>query len=81
MTTKAITRKQDDAAELLYRQVSVGICGGMSYGQMAEALEVPLHKISRIVNELFNRTGMSDRLEFALRQNAAVRELAFPEAA
>lgn len=80
MTTLSITRKQNAETELLHRQVSVGICGGMSYHQMAEALGVPPSKISRVVNELFDRTGMSDRLEFALRQNAAVRELAFPDA-
>jgi DNA-binding NarL/FixJ family response regulator len=63
------------------RQIAVGLCCGMAEKQMAEALGVSLNQIRHRTRKLLDRSGMADRMEFALVQNAAVREQMYPDVA
>jgi DNA-binding NarL/FixJ family response regulator len=57
------------------RQIAMGICLGMSVRQMAEALDLNIPTVYKSHYRVIRDAGMSDRVEFALLQNAGVREV------
>lgn len=67
------------ARTLIERQVVLGMCAGMRAYQIAEAIERPAEAVARVMRRLLIRSGMQDRVEFALQQNAAVRELRYAQ--
>ena len=46
----------------------------MSAGQMAEALDISITSVLMYQRQIIIDAGMSDRFEFALTQNASIRE-------
>jgi len=72
--TAAQSEKRAAAAELLRRQVAVCLCVHLSDRRIAELLGITYYRATRIVNQLLTETGMGDRMEFAIQQNAAVRD-------
>jgi hypothetical protein len=60
------------------RQISMGICLGMSVRQMAEALNLKAGYVEDLQTVVIRDAGMNDRVEFALIQNAGTRELMYP---
>jgi DNA-binding CsgD family transcriptional regulator len=61
------------------RRIAFGLCGGMSNRQIAEALGMDPDSTGPLVTRLLTKTGMANRFEFALQQNAAVRDLLHAE--
>lgn len=61
--------------KFLMHQISLCMCVGMSIQQTADTLELPYTNVVNLRGVLFNRTGMTGRVEFAVQQNAAMREL------
>lgn len=64
--------------ELRRRQISLCLCVGLSNRQMADVLGAPESVIAREAFCVLEDSGMDSRFEFALRQNAAVREELWP---
>lgn len=58
------------------RQLAFALCCRMPYAVIAQALGITTKSVARRVTSLLDKTGMGDPFEFALQQNAAVRELA-----
>ena len=61
------------------RQIAFGLCCGMSNEQMADALGVAKNTVAGRARHLMEKTGMANRIEFALQQNARVREQIYGE--
>jgi DNA-binding NarL/FixJ family response regulator len=62
---------------LRQRQLAFAICCGMPLRVIAEALSISVLTVKGMLHHLLNKTGMANRIEFALQQNAAVRELLY----
>jgi DNA-binding NarL/FixJ family response regulator len=67
-------RKPAAIGTLYDRQVSLGLCAGLSTRQMARILGRSKSSINAKVHSLLHKTGMADRLEFAVQMNACTRE-------
>jgi hypothetical protein len=65
---------RDPRTQLLKRQIALCTCVRMNYRQIAMALGISTYEAQRVTEQLLDETGMSDRFEFAVQQNAAVRE-------
>jgi DNA-binding NarL/FixJ family response regulator len=61
------------------RQLAFAICCGMPDSVIAEALGIGPYRVRISIAELLEKTGMANRVEFATQQNAAVRELLYPD--
>lgn len=62
------------AMDVRRRQVAFGLCAGLHYGQTAEPPGILYQAVEHCARGLFDQPGMADRFEFAVQENAAVRE-------
>jgi DNA-binding CsgD family transcriptional regulator len=69
-----MTLSRNERERILHR-MTLCMCVGMSIQQTADTLDLPYTNVVNLRGVLFNRTGMTGRVEFAVQQNAAVREL------
>lgn len=60
--------------ELRKRQFAFAICCGMPTEVVAGALGSTIHAVQACITRLLEESGMADRFEFAIQQNADVRE-------
>jgi len=62
------------AAELRARQLTLALCCGMPEPVIASALGLQQRAVHSAIWRLVEDRGMTNRIEFAIQQNAAVRE-------
>jgi DNA-binding NarL/FixJ family response regulator len=67
-------RKANQRLTFMQRCVALGLCCGLSRRQIADALGISRTVVSIHSNAIYRKTGMSDRVEFALLRNAAISE-------
>jgi len=65
-------------AELRKRQFALAICSGMPPAVIAEALGLTEGTAKNYRFRAIRESGMADYVEFAVQQNAAVRERLYP---